>query len=383
LDESDTRNEAPPDAGPRLLWRDAGARTTAAGVFQVTTSREETTLLFGNLPGEGGPAGQARLEASVILSPATAQRLAAALHEVLRQHERRYGALGERLSGGPAFPAAARWAAPPEDLAAPEARQLFALVCGLGADFGYEKSFKLTRGGLFPRRFLLALRRRDADAAAVIEICRRLGMPGDHLAEFEAALARASTVGFGFEEGGAGRVIKAYLEFWDQVREAVLREPARRDPMLLHLGFKWDSADSRKSGLARYTVFPLLPVPGILERLRGVCPAGEGQALLETLEQVLGLARARISRRDSFVYVEASEDHNPRRSFDVNLYKAELRLGEVAPILLRLAGRFGIPGDELPRLLAAEPGRILGHLSGGLDREGREFLTAYYEIEAL
>ncbi|HEX9179491.1 MAG TPA: DUF3467 domain-containing protein, partial [Burkholderiales bacterium] len=298
-----------------MAWDDSGARTVSANVVQVKCSREEATLLFGN---RSGDAATAVLEAAVMLPPTTAKWLAGALREVLRRHEARFGPHGDerRASAGPEFPAAERHSAPPDDLAHPQGRRLFQLVCGLGVPFGYEKSFKLAHGRVFPNRFLVAARGRDLRPAAVLEVCRRLGMPQAMSADFETGLGQASTVGFGFEEGARGCMFKAYLEFWDRVREAVLGDP-RRDPLLLHLGYKWNCDDASQSAVARYVVHPLLPVPGILERLRGLMPAGENHGGLDAVEQVLSLARARIPSTDTFVYVEATEEGNPRRSFDV------------------------------------------------------------------
>jgi hypothetical protein len=96
----------------------------------------------------------------------------------------------------------------------------------------------------------------------------------------------------------------------------------------------------------------------------------------------MSLASQRIGN-DSFVYVEASEEGNPRKSFDINFYKAGLQVFDIAPVLTTLWQRYDIPGmpeQILPGQVGACP---FGHLSGGLGRDGRDFLTMYYELEGI
>jgi hypothetical protein len=51
--------------------------------------------------------------------------------------------------------------------------------------------------------------------------------------------------------------------------------------------------------------------------------------------------------------------------------------------LSRLCERYCIPSARLEALLGESGARPFGHLSGGLGREGEDFLTVYYEIEGL
>ena len=83
------------------------------------------------------------------------------------------------------------------------------------------------------------------------------------------------------------------------------------------------------------------------------------------------------------MYVEAEEEGNPRRSFDLNLYKAGLRVADVQPALSRLRERYSVAEAAFADLLRECGTKRLGHLSGGLGRETEDFLTLYYEIEGL
>jgi hypothetical protein len=121
-----------------------------------------------------------------------------------------------------------------------------------------------------------------------------------------------------------------------------------------------------------------LAVPAIAARLEALyeTPAPSGAAALAILE----LAAQRIGE-DSFVYVEAAEEGNPRRSFDLNLYKARLQVRDLEAPLAALARQYQVHAPALRRLLGLE--RPFGHLSGGRGRDGRDFVTVYYEIEGL
>jgi len=352
-------------------WLDPGAPPVRAEVFQVQTSQEETSLLFGRLlPGGKG----ARLERRVLLSPVVAKQLAGALALALREHERQYG--GENATPAGTIESPARDADAPA-----AARPLLERVRGLGAGFGFEKSFKLSAAGLQDERLILGVRTRLAAPQALIGLCRGIGMPEEFVAHFARALPQANTAGFGFEGDAQGGSFKVYLEFWERMWGRVQREPADRTPQELFLGFKWQARDPSRRALARYTCHPLLSIPAVQRRLAALYEGGDAPSL-GAARELLALAAARVPG-DSFVYVEAAEDGNPRRSFDLNLYKARLTLGELRPVLAALAPRYGIPGGALDGLMASAGNRPFGHLSGGVGRDGKDFLTVYYELEGL
>ena len=85
--------------------------------------------------------------------------------------------------------------------------------------------------------------------------------------------------------------------------------------------------------------------------------------------------------KDMFIYLEVSEEDNPRRSFDINLYKANLKLHELYPFLSKTSRHYSIPPEEFDPLYDQIRTRLFGHLAGGIDREGKDFLTIYYEVE--
>lgn len=356
---------------PELRWLEAGVPDTRADVCQVQSTREETALLFGTLTDANPP--QARLERRIVLAPRLAKELAASLARLVRAHE-------AQLAN--ATPAGTVRSAPTDADAPADARPLLSLVRGLGVGFGFERSFKLSAGAAQGERLILGVRSRLAEPAALAGICRAIGMPEARIAEFEAALPEANTVGFGFEGDARGGVYKVYLEYWERLWQRLQRDPRDVSPALLFLGFKWQPGGGTAT-VARYTCQPLLTPGGIRQRLEALYGGRVDSPSLEAARAILELAGRRLRPGDSFVYVEAEEEGNPRKSFDLNLYKAHLPVDALRPALAALGERYAIPAATLAQTQAPAAGRPFGHLSGGLGREGRDFLTVYYELEAL
>lgn len=353
-------------------WVDPGVSETRADICQVISSRDETMLLFGTR-GAPLPDGrqQATLDRRIILSPPLAKDLVARLKDFLRELE--------AVRGGNAMPAGYIQSTPGDEDAPEAARPLLQLVRDLDVGFGFEKSFKLSAGRVLADRMILGVRSKLTNAPSLLAICRQIGMPPAHLTLFEQSLPDANTVGFGFEATPNGGMFKVYLEFWERLRRKI---ETRADPVPLFLGFKWDAGDSALSAVARYTCYPLLSVDNILHRLDALYETTGDAPSLQTAREITRLAAERIGN-DSFVYVEAAEEGNPRKSFDINFYKAGLRVGDLRPALSALWRRYAIPGEPghgIPERAGACP---FGHLSGGLGRDGSDFLTVYYELEGI
>ena len=343
-------------------WLDPGIAGLRAELCQVQSTGEEFALLFGTHAGD-----VARLERRILLSPLLAKQLAATLANLARDPN--------------ATPAGGTECAASDADAPAGARHMLGLVRALGVGFGFEKSFKLSPGSVQDERVILGVRAERAPREALLRICRELGMPKAQLEQFEARLPEANTVGFGFEGGREGGAYKVYLEFWDRVVERVRREPSKPAPQVLFLGYKWPVRGGGRSALAEYTCHPLLVVEAIARRLAALYPPDSPS--LAAAQEILQLAAARLGANDSFVYVEAAEEGNPRRSFDLNFYKAGLRVADLRVPLSRLCEKYSIPSARLESLLGESAARTFGHLSGGLGREGEDFLTVYYEIEGL
>jgi hypothetical protein len=250
-----------------------------------------------------------------------------------------------------------------------------------GVRYGREDSFKLYHGGLLEDRVLLGARAGDLGDEAFVDIAAELGMPPGYRGLLLEHFADADMVLFGLEDREDGGVFKVYLEFWDRLKRRVLATGSA-EPALLNLGVKWDSASGAHCR-ADYVCVPLLSVSGILGRLQCLYAGQRPRPSYELSECLIRQAAARSDPRASFVYLEVSEGGSTRKSFDVNLYKAGLTVADARPLLSRLAEQYEIDGVRIDRLLERVGERPLGHLSGGLDRHGRDYTTIYYEVSML
>jgi len=92
-----TPQEAPADAPKAgVVWREEAMQTQFANVVNVQGTREQVDIFFGtNRTWNAESGGQVTVELSnrIILTPLAAKRLSTILANVLREHERRYGAL--------------------------------------------------------------------------------------------------------------------------------------------------------------------------------------------------------------------------------------------------------------------------------------------------
>jgi hypothetical protein len=93
----DTVDKKKKKNGPTIRWDDSKMRSVYANVCNVSSTREEVTLLFGT--NQAWRAGQQEvgieLTDRVIVSPFAAKRLALLLSGVVGEYEKRFGTLDE------------------------------------------------------------------------------------------------------------------------------------------------------------------------------------------------------------------------------------------------------------------------------------------------
>jgi hypothetical protein len=263
--------------------------------------------------------------------------------------------------------------------AAAQASLPFAIVEQWGVPCGYERSFKMLPGRLLANRYLLGVAAGEVTGDRWLDACRRLGMPEDYLNSFAARLGEANLVFLAFEDNEASCAYKVYLEFWEKVRQEVRGKQNPQEPLLLHLGFKWDANDSRRKAISEYLCFPLLNKREILTRIANIYAAEPDAGCGRIVEELVELAATRCAD-GALKYVEVREANSLRVSFDLNLYAAQVRLHEIWPSLSTARQRYAIPAERFARLYDLVGDKLFGHLSGGIDRRGEEFLTVYYEV---
>ena len=153
---------------------------------------------------------------------------------------------------------------------------------------------------------------------------------------------------------------KIYLEF---------PLPTLTEPTLLHKSYKWDPLRPERHAIGRYVRYPLLSYQETTERVRDLLAGCRRPGAFEMADELLRLAMPRL--KGSFHYLEVTEEGNPRKSFDVNLYSASLTMGDIRPLLLRMAERYSLSIEEFGARLESVAQEEV-RPSRGRDRQGGE-----------
>lgn len=341
----------------------SGAGTDA---FRGKVEGENIVVGFGS---SRAVPGAIALTQQAVMPVDTAKRLVLALGDALRRYD------PESLSAEAARRAVTPVNAPP-DAAGETAALLLKLVADLGVPYQHERSFRISPGAVHANRFLLSLDAADIAGDpmhTVMEICARLGIPDAARAAAEESFGTAACVHFGFEETAGSLLCKLYLEREVSAAEAA----ARREPVLLHLAYKWDPAGGA-AVVTRYHWYPRLPLEGLERRLAAVYRGRAAQASIDIALAVLSAA-AKRAPAEQLQYLEVEEE-NGRRSFDLNVYDAALQLKDVQDALFAMRERFSLRPGQFQALYDQVKTRALGHLAGGVHRNGEEFFNVYYGV---
>jgi hypothetical protein len=97
--EKEKEAEATGTTVPTVKWDDSGMTTSYSNVCNVSSTREEVTLLFGTNQTlyTGQKEVTVKLSDRIILSPFAAKRLLALLQNVIGQYEQRFGKLNVEI----------------------------------------------------------------------------------------------------------------------------------------------------------------------------------------------------------------------------------------------------------------------------------------------
>lgn len=234
---------------------------------------------------------------------------------------------------------------------------------------------------LLADRYLLGIHKADISPATLFSICTQMGMPEKYLDALKEEVQEANAVHFGFEGSETGGIYKVYLEFAGRLGRCRADALQPVQAVLLHLAYKWDVVDRHVGTIARYECHPGLSNSAMLERLAGCFSGHNGHKAVEAVRAIIALAAGRA--REPLMYLEVSEEDNPRASIDINLHDAGMRVQEIELWLSQLREHFAIPDEQFAPLIGGVKEASLGHLSAGISREGREFVTVYYAADAL
>jgi len=356
-------------------------RPSRANAFRLAVREDELTIEFG----QGTGSGPVRLSDAVTLSPQTAQRLLHGLREALQRRApvaMEPEATADSLAGPVGL--GTMPVNLPVDPAASAADRLLTQLRSLGVPYAYERSFRLARGSLQANRFLASLNLVDLGEGGferAMAVAQAMAMPAEaQQAAREAALAStevAHCLHFGFEAGDGGMMCKLYLE--RQVNPAeIAAARAAGAAVLLHLAFKWN-IDTGAHVVTRYDWYPGLGAEGIAARLRSLYGKTTHAESLQISLEALQTAAERVDA-ETLQYLEVREPDNGRMSFDLNLYDAGLQVRDLLPLLLRMRDLHGVRPGQFQALIDQIRNRALGHLAGGVHRDGRDFFNVYYGV---
>lgn len=375
---------------PRILWDDNGIRSMYANITEVVASREEIKISFGveAVRQTGQNEVNVQLSTQIVLHPLVAKQVALSLDGYVREYESRWGSLesAHALStSATGTGLSTKISVSGTEKGVEKGLALIEQVAELNVEIAFERSFKAVQRQFLENRFLLGINRQDLEDKAdehLTAICRAIDMPHNLLEDFKRYLPDANHIYFGFEESEKSLLYKGYLEFRDRIEEEIKRGVIASSSFLLFVGFKWDTASPKKQATTRYVWYPALPIRDILARLRETVGLHSRVNLLEIVESIVGEASEKISNHD-IQYLEVTEEGNPRKSFDINIYKAKLQLEDLYPILLKMMRHYAIPVEKFQHIYESIKTDRFGHLAGGVDREGRDFLTVYYGVRHL
>jgi tryptophan halogenase len=255
---------------------------------------------------------------------------------------------------------------------------------------GIERSCKFSRGSLHNERLLLGQSIDRLRQTPMFDAHLALGLPPTARTAYEHDRQAANFMYLGFDGGDQQLSYRIYLEFPVNMAQRANVPTGQINKALLARGYKWDAlgSDVQHHDVTDYWWEPRLTVDQIRHRLDAIWsqqapqPADEGSdaaldASRAVTRQAIELARQR-SNALNWMYLEATEPNSTRHSFDLNLYEAELTLAELQEGLRTLAEALQIPSQDVDAFFQKESASSLGHLSGGLGRNGQPFLTVYY-----
>ncbi|MSQ50710.1 MAG: hypothetical protein EXR28_02355 [Betaproteobacteria bacterium] len=243
---------------------------------------------------------------------------------------------------------------------------------------GVEKSFKMADKTLLSNRFLMGVPKGSVAPDKLLGLCEKMAMPEKYLTALTQGLTEADTFHFGFEEGERGFICKVYLEYANRFYRAILEPSPESGTLLLHLAYKWHSLNRNEHTIARYNCHPKLSMDAALKKIGDIYSRHRSDACFEIVKDIMCLASSRTG--EALMYLEVTEENNPRLSFDINLHAANLRLGDVGDKLVELCRHYSIAEEPFRRAVDPYRGQTLGHLSGGISRGGGDFLTVYHEV---
>jgi tryptophan halogenase len=243
---------------------------------------------------------------------------------------------------------------------------------------GIERSCKFSQGGLSRERLLMG-QAPDQLAGTPLALAHvTLDMPSGARSAYEHDYQRANFVYLGFDGTADSLSYRFYLEFPVNLAHQLDPATGQLTKALWARGYKWDALgpDQQKHDVTEYWWHPRLTVEQISRKVNALV-SQQSDAAKALTGKAIDLARLRSNALE-WQFLEATEPASARHSFDLNLYQADVRLTELTAELTALGSTMGIPSDEVTAFMRDAGASTLGHVSGGLGRDGLPFITLYY-----
>lgn len=257
--------------------------------------------------------------------------------------------------------------------------QLIAAVAELGAPYRFERSFRLSSKGLFSNRCLLSVTKdaiSQSPNKSIVSLCQELQMPDDVLTEVQRELEAVSFVHWGWEKHAEQLLYKFYLEH--PIVDIAAEQP--NGTQLLHRAFKWNPLFPEHTVRTEYRLHPDLVLGEIKHQLASFYQNGTSTQTQWIANSILEKTAEKIRAQD-IQFLEVAEDGNQRNSFDLNLYDANLAIGDLRSEILAMANAFQLSEIKTNAFLDQINHHAAGHLAGGTHRNGSEFFNVYYGAE--
>lgn len=356
---------------------------------EVIATRGEFALLFGqrelNLEPYDNPI--VRVKRRILISPFAAKRLCRQLQGIVKAEplsspaeDKKIIVTAEELFAKEEKAQLETPVTPVE----PPGEKLLRLIKELGVLHGYERTFKVMEGEVMTNRYLTTLLTQSLEPDPIgklMNICKQMNMPPFFHRPIIHHYPGANVVHFGFEESRSGCICKFYLEYASRYKREV-RAKGKCGPLLIDNAFKWDCMKPEQHATATYTSYPLLTIQEIISRISAIYDNNSLAMPVRIASEYMTVAAPHVEER-KIMYLEVEEADNPRRSFDINVYHAGLPVKAFEPLLARIWEYFHISEAEARRVYEPIANLTMGHLSGGIARNGQEFLTVYYGVEEL
>jgi hypothetical protein len=150
--------------------------------------------------------------------------------------------------------------------------------------------------------------------------------------------------------------------------------------VLVHRAWKWRLSPAGGYAATDYVWRRLEPRESMKAAIARLCePDGAMHPAALAVQNALQAAPRTMA--EELMLLEVKEEGSARRSFDLNLYPADLSVRAIMPAVERLGAEFRISESEIDLALAPVSGLSLGHISGGFDRDGAPFATIYFGVE--